>query len=171
MATMQEIEIQTKKFSEARADLAAHVGALEDEKRSLVRKYLAGIKRRVAAAKVEREALHVLIAESAALFAKPRSQAFHGVRVGYRKANGKIEFDNAERVVELVRKHFKSEFETLVNVTYKPNKEALEKLDASDLKKLGVTVEATGDVVFIKEAATEVDKLVKALLEDETEEE
>lgn len=170
MATMQEIEVQTKRFSEARTDLATYVAALEDEKRNLVRKYLAGIKRRVAAAKVEREALHVMIAESPELFEKPRSQAFHGVRVGYRKGNGKIEFDDAGRVIELIRKHFKSEFETLVKVTYKPDKEALEKLDAADLKKLGITVADTGDVVFIKEAASDVDRLVKALLEDESEE-
>lgn len=170
MATMKEIEQATKEYAEERASLAAFVQALEDEKRALVRRRVEGIRKRIAAAKVAREALHVLIAESPELFEKPRTQAFHGVRVGFKKGAGKIEFENAERVVELIRKHRPEEFDVLVKTTYKPVKDALSNLPAADLRRLGVTVEETGDVVFIKDTATDVDKLVKALLGDDDEE-
>lgn len=169
MANMHDIEQQTKNYADARADLATYMSALEDEKRALVRRYLRGIKKRVADAKAAKEELQALLEANPGLFEKQRTVAFHGVRVGYRKGAGKIEFDDAERVVELIRKHRPEEFDLLVKTSYKPVKDALSNLPAGDLRKLGVTVEETGDVVFIKEAATEVDKLVKALLKDDPE--
>lgn len=45
-----------------------------------------------------------------------------------------------------------------------PDKEALEKLSAKELKPLGIDVVAAGDVVVIKDTVSETSKLVDALL-------
>lgn len=171
MATMQEIEAKAKEYADERADLANYVQALEDEKRALVRRYLPGIKRRVAAAKVAREALHVVIKESADLFVKPRSVTVHGIKVGFQKGKGKVVFDDADKVVELIEKHFPELADTLVKTEKKPLKDAILALDVAQLKKIACRVTGTGDEVLIKDASGEVDKLVEALLADDTEEE
>lgn len=170
MATMQEIEKKAQHYAEARAVLAAQITALEDEITSLKRRRLSIIKKQVSAAKVAREALYVVINESAELFDKPRTQTFHGIRVGLQKGKGEIAFDDVDQVVKLIRKHRADDFDLLVKTTYKPIKKALANLPAAELKKLGIEVAETGDVVFIKDAAGDVDKLVNALLGDVDEE-
>jgi hypothetical protein len=97
---------------------------------------------------------------------KPRTVILHGIKVGYRKATGKIEFDDAEQVVKLIRKHFPDQFDVLVKVEETPVKKALANLTAAELKKLGIEVSDSGDEVEIRDTASDVDKLVSALLKD-----
>ncbi len=170
MATLQDIESKAATYANARQALADVVASLEDETVALKKKYLPRIKRWVETTKAKEAELHAAIKESPALFIKPRTQIMHGIKVGYRKANGKIEFEDDEQVVKLIRKHFPEQFDMLVKTTEKPIKKGLEQLSATDLKKLGITVEETGDVVLIKDVTTDVDKLVTALLKEDTEE-
>jgi len=109
--------------------------------------------------------------DSRPLFEKPKSQTMHGVRVGWRKGSGGIDFEDADQVVRLIKKHYSEDEQELLIITKeKPNKDALEQLAVDELKKLGCTVEDTADVPFIKDAAGDVDKIVKALLKEATEE-
>ena len=170
MSTLKEIEGKTLKYADARSALAASLAALEDELRQVKRKYLAGIKRQVATAKEARERLHEAVAESPELFVKPRTVTVHGIKVGFQKGKGEIEFDDVDQVVKLIRKHHPDQFDVLVKTSHKPIKKALANLPAADLKKLGIQVAETGDEVVIKDAAGEVDKLVEALLAEEIEE-
>jgi hypothetical protein len=167
---MKEIEALTARFSEARNALVASRTELEDEQDALVRKYLPKVKRQIAAAREARERLAEAIAESPELFVKPRTVTFHGIRVGFVKGKGEIEFDDAEQVVRLIRKHYPEQFDVLVKTSYRPVKKALANLTASELRKLGIEVAETGDQVFIRDAASDVDKWIEALLEREPEE-
>ena len=56
-----------------------------------------------------------------------------------------------------------------MNVTEKPNKDALADMPAGDLKKLGIELTETGDAVVIKPVDGEVDKICTALLKDQPE--
>lgn len=169
MATLNEVDTQTKAYSAARGELAEAVGTLQDAIQSLTRKHLPVIKRRVQAAKDAEAALRATIEGNPALFVKPRTLTLHGIKVGYRKANGRIEWEDADQVVKLIKRHFADQADVLIATKEKPAKEALEQLSAADLKKLGITVEETGDVVVIKDTASDVDKLVKALLKEDEE--
>lgn len=169
MATLNEIDTQTKTYSAARGELADAVGTLQEAIQSITRKHLPVIKRRVQAAKDAEAALHATIEGNPELFIKPRTLTLHGIRVGYRKANGRIEWEDADQVVKLIKRHFADQADVLIATKEKPSKEALEQLSAADLKKLGITVEETGDVVVIKDTASDVDKLVKALLKEDEE--
>jgi hypothetical protein len=170
VSTLKDIEALTKRYAEAAGALSDAVSSLEEAKQKLQRQHLPEIKRLVARARDAKAALSGAIAESAELFQRPRTVTFHGVRVGLQKAKGRIEFDDAERVVALVRKLYPERFDVLVKASYRPVKEALAQLPAADLKRLGITVVADSDEVFVKDASGEIDKLVEALLKDEAEE-
>ena len=88
----------------------------------------------------------------------------HGLKLGYQKGKGKIEWEDDDQVVKLIRRHFPDQFDVLIKTAERPIKDALASLTAAELRKIGVTVEETGDVVFVKDSTGNVDKLVKALL-------
>ncbi|HSH71574.1 MAG TPA: host-nuclease inhibitor Gam family protein [Methylophilaceae bacterium] len=171
MKTLVAIESKTKEFADARAKLAVIVTALNDSMEALKRQYMADLKRAVAATAKRQDELKGLLEASPELFAKPRSVIFHGIKVGYAKGKGKIEFTDPEQVVKLIKKNYKKdEWETMINVTETPIKKAIEQLSVSDLKKIGCLVTDAQDEVVIKATDTEVDKLVTALLKGATEE-
>lgn len=170
MATMKDIEAYTKRYADCAAALASTIAELEDRKTKLSREYLPVIKREVTLARNAKASLSAAIDASPELFVKPRTVTFHGVRVGFQKAKGRIEFDDADQVVKLIRKHFPEQFDVLVKTTERPVKDALAQLPASDLKKLGINVVADSDEVVIKDASGEIEKMVEALLREEPEE-
>lgn len=173
MVTMEKIEKLTKAYADAREDLTAVVQDLEAETAKLRRRRLPAIRRLVDLAANGRAELEAAIEESTALFKKPKTRILHGVRVGFMKGKGELQWADAATVVKLIRKHLPDQAETLVKVSAAPVKAALQALDVGTLKKLGVTVADTGDKVMIKPAAGDIDKLVEALLkaveDDETE--
>lgn len=170
MATMKDIEASTKRYADAAAVLRDALAELEDRRTELARKYLPLLKRQVTVARNARAALSAAIDASPELFVKPRTVTFHGVRVGFIKRKGRIEWSDADRVVELIRKNYPEQFEVLVKTTQTPVRDALAQLSAADLKKLGISVVADSDEVLIKDASGEIEKLVEALLKDQPEE-
>jgi phage host-nuclease inhibitor protein Gam len=160
------IELQARNYANAREKLATTVACLNDELDDVKKKYLARIRAQVAEAKTVQAGLRALIEAAPELFVKPRTVILHGIKVGYRKATGKIEFDDADQVVKLIRKHFPEQFDVLVKIEETPVKKALANLTAAELKKLGIEVSDSGDEVEIRDTAGDVDKLVAALLKD-----
>lgn len=169
MATLAEIEAHAKKLAEARAALAEDLQALQEETERLKRACLPKVKRGVARAAQLTAELLALVEGAPELFVRPKSVILHGLRLGYRKEAGKIEWDDGERVVELIRRHYPEQFDVLVKTTHRPVKDALAQLPAVDLKRLGVRVGEDGEVVFVKPVDSAVDRMVDALLKDATE--
>lgn len=165
---LADIELKTKDFADARAKLAEHVEALNVAVEALKRASMPVIRRALARAAERAAELKAAIEDAPQSFEKPRSHVFHGIKVGYRKGAGGIAFDDAERVVALIEKHLSEQADVLLKVTKKPVKKALEQLDGAELKKIGVTVEDTGDVAFIKPVDSALDKHVNALLKEAT---
>lgn len=164
MATFQEIERLAKDYAEARGALRSRMEALEAEIAEIRRRHITGIKRAAEAAARRREALAGAVDESRGLFDKPRTQIMHGIRVGVMKDKGTLVWDDDAQVVGLIRRHLADRAESLVKVSEKPVKAALQSLTAAELRKIGVRVEETGDAVYIKPADSEIDRLVDALL-------
>jgi hypothetical protein len=168
MPTLSEIDKLTKTFSEARQMLADRVRGLEDEIQAIKRKRLPTIKTSVNAVMIRQAELKAALDESKALFVKPKTIILHGIKIGFQKAKGKISWADDAQVVRLIKKHLPDQADVLIKITEKPIKDALINLPAADLKKIGVTVEETGDQTVIKSTDGEVDKFVDALLKDET---
>lgn len=162
--SMQEIERRAKALADCRERLSAIVGSLNADIDTLTRQAMPGMKRAVAAAADRHASLKELIEELPQLFVKPRTVTLHGIKLGYAKGKGSVEFDDADQVVKLIKKLHPDNVDVLIAVTEKPVKDALAQLTAGELKRLGVTVEGTSDVVVIKCADSAVDKTVKALL-------
>ncbi len=167
MATLGQIEQLTKEYADARGRLCKTMRDLHDTIESLKRQYLPGIKLQVSIAKEKKDCLKAAIEDSPALFEKPRTIIITGIKVGFEKGRGKIEWASDEVVVRLIKKHFPEQADILIKTTEKPLKKPLARLSVAELKRIGVTVEETGDVVYIKPVDSEVDKLVEALLEED----
>jgi hypothetical protein len=167
MATMQQIEVATLEFSQARAALVDVAIAFQNEINAVKLKHMHDLKTTVAAARAKHAELGMLIQQSPDLFKKPRTVMFHGVKVGYQKGKGKMEWEDTEQVVRLIKKHFADQADVLIITEEKPAKDALAQLTVDELKKVAITIQASGDQVVIKDTASEVDKLVAAFLKDE----
>lgn len=167
---MDIIERRAKVFAERRAKLVEIVTALEAARDALMRSEMPKLRRALAAATEAESELMAIINDSEDLFAKPKSVIFHGIKVGYQKGKGKIEWEDPDHVVRLIHKHFPEQADVLIVTTEKPAKDALANLTAAELKRIGVTIEDSGDVAFARPVDGAVDKLVKALLKAATEE-
>lgn len=169
MGTMSEIERKTSAYSVARRTLADRMQALEDEVAKVKRRLLPGIKTAAEAAAQAKEVLSRAVEESPELFTKPRTALLHGVRVGYQKGKGRLVIENSVVTVKLIKKIFPAEVDVLVRCVETPVKSALAQKSAAELKRVGVAVEETGDMIVIEAADSEIDKLVEALLKEQEE--
>ena len=163
---LADIEVKTKEYADAREVLAQRMIALNDELASLKARRLNGIKTALAAAAELEADLKAAIEAAPAAFEKPRTQIFHGIKVGYRKGTGKVTFEDADQVVKLIRKHFPEQADLLIKVEETPIKKAIGDLAASDVKKIGCSIEDAADAVEIKPVDGAVEKMVNALLKE-----
>lgn len=168
--TMEDIEVLTKTYADAYGELSRNVAVITEAMDAIKKKALPGIKRAVEKAAQSKVALAEAVAAAPALFEKPRTQIFHGVKVGLQKGKGGIDFQDADAVVARIKRYGFDDPSDYLHVVESPNKEALEKLEAAVLKKLGCEIVAVGDHVVIKLVAGDVEKTVNALLKGAVEE-
>ena len=169
--TLAAIEPLAKTLATARATLDERVTALQDELTASRNRRLPGIKSAVAAAKEAESALEQAIVASPELFKEPRTIVVHGLRVGFAKGRGKIEWADEATVVDKIKKLFPDQAQVLVKTVETVRKKALGALKTDELKRLGCVVREAGDHVYIAPVDDQVSKLVKRLLkEDATEE-
>lgn len=166
MTTMNDIEAKAQKLAAVRDALAGTHMAHEEEAAALLKKYRPHLLRLTAQFKAAAEDLQAAVAAAPELFVKPRSVILHGIKAGYQKGKGKLEWDDDEAVCKLIRKRHPDLVDVLIKTTETPVKGGLNELPAEDLRKLGITVDDTGDVAFVKLADTEIAKTIKALLRD-----
>lgn len=161
---MKTIEDACKLSREARHVLASRAQELQEVIAEAQRRRLPGIRSAVAAVADADAKVLALLQDSPELFKKPKSVVFHGLQVGYKKGSGAIEIEDGAQVVKLIRKHLPERFDDLVKVKETPIKTAIRNLTGAELQKIGVKVQAAGEVVFMTDATDGVDKLVAALL-------
>jgi len=156
----------TETYSDAHRALAARVRMLDDEMRVAKKRHLSSIVKLAAVAKDAHSKLEAALEENKSAFAKPKTRTFFGVTVGFRKRVGTLEWNDDASVVALVKKHFKDMVGVLIKTTEKPVADAIGQLPATDVKKLGITVGEDTDVAVIKNADSEIDKLVAGLMKE-----
>jgi phage host-nuclease inhibitor protein Gam len=161
---MTEIESKAKAFHDARSLLAERVQNLRDEQEAIKRRLLLGVKNALAKFRDSHAQLLELVESHPELFKKPKTRTLHNVRVGWVKQRGKMEIEDAQRVVELIEKLLPEQAATLISTKKSPDKKALAELTARDLKRLGVSVTEDTEAPFVKPADDGIDKLLDALL-------
>ena len=167
--TLAGIEALCREYAQARERLSEKGGGIREEQRAAVRRKLYVLRRRIAEASAAREALRAAVAAAPHLFERPRTRAFEGVKVGYRKQPGRVECDEARAIVR-IRERMPGREAELVRVKESLDKGALRKLGARELASIGVKVVEVDDEVVVAPAPDDLDKLVDALLADAPEE-
>lgn len=170
MTTLNDIEQKAKAFADKREQLASRVARFNARVERLKAKALPSIKQAAAEAAVAYDELHAEIKAAPALFSRPRTVALHGIKLGYRQSTGSLEIADPKRTCELIAKHLPEQEEQLVETTRKPIKDAIARLPAAELKRIGVQVIPGADVVVIKPADGALDAVVAALIKAEIEE-
>lgn len=164
--SIAEIEKKTTLYAAERQALSARVQSLQDAMEKLRKEHMPKIRQLVGKCAERHADVKALIEANPDLFVKPKTLVFAGIKVGYKKGGGSMEWEDDAQVVKLIKKHLPDQADLLIKTKETPSKEALENLDGSDLKKLGVTLVDAGERVFIKPTDSAVDKVLKALLAD-----
>lgn len=172
MKTLEEIQSLAKKFADARGVVKKRVDTLQDEINSAKRRLIPGITTAVASARDAQSELERAIAESRSLFVSPKSITVHGIRCGVAKGKGKVTWakGSTEKIVAAIEKKLSEKASVLIKIEKKPIKAALSALSVDELKSIGCTVIGAGEHVFVKATDDDVDKLVAALLDQQTDE-
>jgi hypothetical protein len=170
MATMQDIEIETRQFAKAKRALDEIMGEITSETEALKKKYLPRIRSVMNTVTMDHAELYRMIGENPDLFTKPRTQIIDGVRVGFSKGTGTLAIEDPETTIKLIRKHFEDQADILIRTTYEPAKAAIKKLDEAQLKKIGCAIEGKEDRVIIEETDTQINKILGSLLKFQVEE-
>jgi hypothetical protein len=127
---------------------------------------MVAIRGRAESCALMKSTLLALVRDHPELFDRPRTRVVEGIRIGFRKAKGRLEIADEARSIALIRRHLAEISETLVKVKESLVKAALARLPAADLRRVGVTLVETGDEPVVEPTAGELEKLVDALLDD-----
>lgn len=153
---LQQIESATLEFALARQRLHTLVADLNAQIEQLKLARHATLHAATSELAQRQDELRGLLAASPELFVKPRTATFHGIKVGWQKGKGAIEFTDPDRVVTLIHRHYEAaEATALLHITERPDKEALAKLSVTLLRKLACTVTETGDQIIIRPMESE----------------
>jgi len=162
------IETACRALSDERARLRDLVAELEDKIRAIKRAFNHRIKHLAGQAAARHNDLVALVEGNPTCFEHPRTQIFHGVRVGYRKGVGGIAWDDDAQVIKLIKARMPEAADTLIKTTEKPIRAALKALPVGELKRIGCRVDDTGDQIIVQPIDSEIDRLVDAILADIT---
>lgn len=165
--TLSDLEKFAEIYARDHQLLSELVAALQAEMAAVKARQLARLRTAVIFAQTSKAVLHTAVAESAALFERPRTQIFHGIKIGLAKGKGRLEISDEAATLAKIRQHFGREADRYLRTSITPNKEALAQLPAAELKKLGVTLTDSGDTVVIKPMNSEVEKTVASLLRED----
>lgn len=164
MSTMLEIEKLTESYAQARDELSSRLQLLRDEQEALRKRRMQGLKNSLARLTVARDELLHAVKDSEPLFAKPKTRTFHGVRIGWIVASGKLEIADETNTIRLIEKKLPDKAEALIKEKKSLIAAAVAELPAAELKSIGVSVGADTNTPFVKPVGDELDKLIKALL-------
>jgi hypothetical protein len=166
MAMVIDFEKLARSLAEAREVLRNRVEVLESEIRRVKNRALPGIRSAAEVAAGKQLVLKSEVEANPEMFVKPKTMILHGIRFGFQKAKGKICWDDEDQVIKLIKRNFPEYVDILIETKEHPKKSALIDLSAADLKRIGVTVEETGDEIFIKFTDSEIDRIVNAILKE-----
>ncbi len=162
-SAMTRIENRAHVYNELRGELADLIGELNDEIDALTRERMPVIKKLATRVAAQHTDLEAAITAAPHLFQKPRTITLHGIKCGFRKNEGRIEFDDPDLVVKKIYQNFDAP-EPYLRIVTQPNKEALATLPGADLKRLGCRIVDTTDVVVIKPADSDIEKKINTFL-------
>lgn len=164
------IEKNALKVRKENDELVALVNELEERITAAKRELMPKIRKGLAKLTVSSGDLLAEVTLSRHLFQEPKTQIFHGVKVGWPKSRGGLEIPDAKRTIERAEKLLtKEQCDMVVNVKKELRKKPLGALPVDTLKKLGVNVRDAGEYALVSVTEGDVAELVAKMLKAETE--
>lgn len=164
----EAIEVATKFYADARNELSAEMDRLRDRLKVVQAEHRLPLIALLDQAANARTGLQDLLQAHPALFEKPKTKQLHGIKIGFRKLPGAVEFaDDEATVIDRIREQLRGKAKTLVAIKETVRKDALKDLSAAELASIGVSIVDCGEEVVIKAIDTDLDKLIKGLAADE----
>jgi len=165
--SLSDIERLCASYSEQRRELADRVAELQARIDALTREYLPSIRVKAAAAQAARDGLQSYIEAAPELFTRPKTRIFSGVKVGYQTGKPRVEIPDEAETIRRIRAQLpEAQAELLIAVTERVDKRAVADLTTADLKRLRIRVEPGAEQIVIRPVDSDVDRIVKALLDD-----
>lgn len=165
--TLSDIELAAKNLAAARDVLKEIAAEMQSEVDAVKHRYRKALLKSIEAVKAATAEQMALVEAAPALFVKPRSVQFHGIKCGYREDNGTLSFGpGMEHVIARLRKFAPEDAERMIAVKESIPSAVVRQLPAALQAKIGVTIEGAGDKPFVKFADTELDKMLAVLLSD-----
>lgn len=154
----------------ARDTLRALAGRANEDIETIKREHLPGLRLALAAAgDAEIELRDAVQASDPALWRRTRSRILHGIKIGWQKQRGKVDFADEAKTIERMRQLLpKDQVALLIRVREAVHKPAVYDLTAADLRRLGITVADDCDQVVVKDIESELDRALEALLDEIT---
>jgi hypothetical protein len=165
-ATLKEIEELTEAFALERSFLLEHLRDMERAIQKVRKQYEPVMSKRLEIVGAVHGRLRVAIEANPELFERPKTVTFHGVKIGYQKQKGKIEWEDEASVIAKIKDLLPNQADMFIATFESPIKTALEQLDAATLKRLGVSVVEAGDKVVIRPVDSAEEKALRELLKD-----
>lgn len=162
-SALTRIENRARTYNELHGELSDLISELNDEIDALTCEKMPAIKKLAARVASQHAELEAAIIAAPQLFQKPRTLTLHGIKCGFRKSEGRIEFDDSELVVKKIYQNFDAP-EPYLRIVTQPNKEALATLPRTELKRLGCRIVDTTDVVVIKSVDSDIEKRINVFL-------
>ena len=117
-------------------------------------------------AQAARDHLQSYIEAAPELFTRPKTRIFSGVKVGYQAGKPRVEIPDEAETIRRIREQLpETQAELLIAVTERVDKRAVANLTAADLKRLRIRIEPGAEQVVIRPVDSDVDRIVKALLD------
>ena len=165
---LEQIEEAARFYADARGKLQAEVDRLNLAIKAVQAQHRSQLIALLDQAANARTGLESLLKEHPAQFEKPKTRQMHGIKCGFRKLPGRIEYaDNEAKVIERIREQLRGKAKHLIQVKESLRKEQLAELSAAELASIGASLIDCGDEVVIKAIDTDLDRLIKSLTADE----
>jgi hypothetical protein len=166
-ADLITIEKGALKVRKENDELAALANELEERLTATKRELMPKIRRALERLQASSAGLMAEVQASRHLFEAPKTQVFHGIKVGWPKSRGGLEIVDEARTIERAEKLLTEEqVAMVVKVTKEIRKKALSVLSVDVLKKLGVNVRDAGEYPLVSITEGDVLEAVRALLKD-----
>ena len=162
------IEDKCRLLRQQRNLIGERLAALDADIQAARTRHIDTLRDLAAAARQTTDELMDAVDASAALFEQQRTMTLHQIKFGFRKARGSLAWDDEAKVVSRIKSQFTDEIGVLLRVSEKPNRAALSKLAAGDLKRLGVEIVEADDEVVVSDVASDIDKAVDRFINEQS---
>ena len=127
--------------------------------------YIEGLRTKIEAITLLEEQIKQELTANKDLFKKPKTKVIHGLKLGFRKGKGKLIINDEDALIKKLKRDYHDDIGALVKKTETIVKSGIEKLDARELKRLGVTIENASDEVVFSIVEDSIDDLLNFVFE------